>query len=424
MSAYLFALPDGGGAVPPTLSVAGALVRRGHDVRVLTDPILEPEVTAAGAAFVSWSRAPHRKDRSVEGEVIRDWEARTPTGQFALARDRLIFGPAGLFAADILAELERRPADALVTETLLAAGPLAAEAAGLPVAVLQTTIDPLPAPGVPPFGPGLQPAAGPLGRARDAALGAITMRMWNKGLPALNAARAGYGLAPVDDALEPYRRADRFLILTSEGFDFPSAGRAANTRYVGPRLEDPSWTGSWEPPPGDAPLILVGLSSTNQKQVPVLQRIARALGTLPVRGLITTGPSVPAGAIDAPANVTVLPSAPHAEVLRHAAAAITHAGHGTVIKSLAAGVPVLCLPMGRDQADVAARVVAHGAGRRLRPGSSPRAIAKTLWALLADDSCRAGAARIAKLIAADLAEDRAVAELEALAVQAHVPVPV
>jgi UDP:flavonoid glycosyltransferase YjiC (YdhE family) len=36
-----------------------------------------------------------------------------------------------------------------------------------------------------------------------------------------------------------------------------------------------------------------------------------------------------------------------------------------VIKALAAGVPLVCLPMGRDQEDTAARVTLSGSGVRL-----------------------------------------------------------
>ena len=45
---------------------------------------------------------------------------------------------------------------------------------------------------------------------------------------------------------------------------------------------------------------------------------------------------------------------------------ITHAGHGSVVRALAHGVPLVCVPMGRDQNDMAARVVYHGLGERLR----------------------------------------------------------
>ena len=110
-------------------------------------------------------------------------------------------------------------------------------------------------------------------------------------------------------------------------------------------------------------LVLVGMSSTYMNHADVLQRAATALGSLPVRGLVT-GPSIAIDAIDAPANVTVVERAPHREVLRHAAAILTHAGHGTVIKSLAAGVPLVAMPLGRDRLDNAARVdtTARGSG--------------------------------------------------------------
>src|SRR4051812_16271334 len=74
---FLFATWDGGGHAGPLLSVAGALRARGHRVRVLADPVLRPEVDAAGVEFVAWSRAPHRRDAAERAEVVfRDWQAR------------------------------------------------------------------------------------------------------------------------------------------------------------------------------------------------------------------------------------------------------------------------------------------------------------------------------------------------------------
>jgi UDP:flavonoid glycosyltransferase YjiC (YdhE family) len=86
-----------------------------------------------------------------------------------------------------------------------------------------------------------------------------------------------------------------------------------------------------------------------------------------------------------------------------------------VLKALAAGVPVVALPLGRDQLDNAARVAHHGAGLRLKPKASPEAIAKALRRVLDEPSFAANAERLAAAIAAETAEDRAVVELEALA---------
>ena len=151
-------------------------------------------------------------------------------------------------------------------------------------------------------------------------------------------------------------------MLTSAAFDFP-AELPDHARYVGAVLDDPAWAATtWTPPPGDGPLVLVALSSTFQDQGDCLQRIVDGLGTLPVRGIVTTGPALDPAQIRAPANVTVVAAAPHSEVLRDAAAVVTHGGHGTVVRTLAADVPMVVLHHGRDQADNAARVVAARCG--------------------------------------------------------------
>jgi len=415
MSDYLFTLWDGGGAVPPVLSVAAALVGRGHDVRVLADPVLRDEVSAAGAEHISWTTAPHRTVRTRESDPIRDFEARTPMGAMARARDHMFMGPADRFARDTRAELERRRPDAFATEMLLLGTQVAAEAAALPRAVLCTTVLPLPAPGRPAFGPGFQPGDSLPARLRDSALNRMGQRLWDKGLPALNRARAEQGLEPLAHAFDQFGRTDRLLVLTSERFDYPIDPLPPGVRYVGPRLDDPAWCEQWTPPAGDAPLVLVGLSSSDQDHTGLLQRIADALGRLPVRGLITTGPAIEPSELRAPANVTVVQSAPHSEVLRQAAAVVTHAGHGTVIKALAHGVPLVTIPLGRDQPDNAARVVHSGTGLRLRPGASEARIAAAVRRLLDEPGFRAAAGRMADAIQAELGEDHAAAELEALA---------
>ena len=240
-------------------------------------------------------------------------------------------------------------------------------------------------------------------------------RLFDKGLDQLNEVRRANGLEPIASVLENFERADRLLLMTSSAFEYESFTPPPNVRLVGPRLDDPAWVGSWTPPAGDEPLVLVGMSSTFMDHADALQRAATALAGLPVRGLVTTGPSIPVDAIDAPANVTVVERAPHSEVLRHAKVIVTHAGHGTVLKALAAGVPVVAMPLGRDQLDNAARVVHHGAGLRLKPTAKPDAIATAVRRVLEEPSFSAAAERMAAAIAVETAEDLAAAELEALA---------
>ena len=412
MTELLMTTWDGGGTTPPLMSVARALVARGHRLRVLADPVLRADVEATGAEFVSWTRAPHRRTRGHGDHFVQDWIG-DPAEGFARMRDALALGPAAEYAADVREELDRRPAAALLTELLLFGPQVAAEAAGIPYVVLNPTVNVVPAPGVPPFGLGLMPATDEAGRRRDEELGALMTAAWDEGLSALNAARAEQGLEPLEHALEQGRTAARVLVMTSRAFDF--LGPLPPTIvHVGPRLDDISWAGEWKAPPGEQPLVLVGLSSDYQDQGDLLRRIAAALGTLPVRAVLTTGNGIEPASIEAPANVQVVKAAPHSAVLREASLAITHGGHGVTIKSLAAGVPLVCLPMGRDQLDIAARVVRAGAGVRLDQAAAPAEIASAVEQVLGEASYREAAERIAATITEETLTDRAVEEIEAV----------
>ncbi len=98
-----------------------------------------------------------------------------------------------------------------------------------------------------------------------------------------------------------------------------------------------------------------------------------------------------------------------------ARAVVTHGGHGTVMKALAHGVPLLSVPLGRDQADNAVRVVEAGAGLRVKATARTAALRRALARLLAEPAFAESARRMADEIARDVAADRATRELEALA---------
>jgi MGT family glycosyltransferase len=207
-------------------------------------------------------------------------------------------------------------------------------------------------------------------------------------------------------------------VLASPGFDFASPSVPDNVTYTGAILDEPSWAEPWTdatPRAAGVPLVLVGFSTTYQDQAPLLQRVVDALSSLPVDGIVTLGQMLEPDAVSGSRNVTVVPSAPHGPILDHAAVAVTHCGHGTVMKALAHGVPMVCIPMGRDQNDTAARVVHHGAGVRLPPKASTERIAAAVRQVLDDPSYRDNARRMAGVIAAEAATIDVVAELEAIA---------
>ncbi|GAA4704810.1 glycosyltransferase, MGT family [Promicromonospora umidemergens] len=413
---YLFALTDGGGTVPPELGAARRLVERGHDVTVLGENSMAPEVAATGAAFAPWQSAPNRPDRSPEGTHYRDWEIRSPLAQARGMADHMLVGPAAGQALDVTATVERVRPDLVVTSFVALGAMIAAEAEGIPFDVLLPNIYTMPAPGMPPMGMGLRPAAGPLGRLRDQLMNGASTRLIDKYvLPRLNAVRGEYGLAPVEHTWDQVHRARRLLLLTSPEFDFP-AELPSNARYVGPVLDDPAWAVDtvWSAPPGDAPLVLVALSSTFQDQAACLQRITDALGSLPVRGLVTTGPALSPADLRAPSNVTVVASAPHRDVMRQAALVVTHGGHGTLIKAFAAGLPAVVLHHGRDQADNAARVTARGAGVAVRRTAPSATVARAVRQVVEDPAYARAAEALGTAARRDAESGLLVSELERL----------
>jgi UDP:flavonoid glycosyltransferase YjiC (YdhE family) len=85
-------------------------------------------------------------------------------------------------------------------------------------------------------------------------------------------------------------------------------------------------------------------------------------------------------------------------VLPHADAVVTHAGLGTVLAALTNGVPLLCLPMGRDQGANSEHVEAWGAGRAISPDATVEEIRVALAELLDSPKYRYRARRMADII--------------------------
>jgi len=413
---FLFVLWAGGGNVPPQLTLARRLVARGHRVRMLAPLVLREKIEAAGITYEPYHETPEHDEAIPERSLVRDFEARSKTAEIAASRDNLVAAMARPVAADTLASLERRRANVVAFDFLLAGAGFAAEKAEVPAAMLIHTTYPFPAPGMPPFGMGWAPLGGPVGRVREQVGRLIYRQVYERPLlPRFNEVRATLGLEPLRRFDEYVRRVDRALVLTSPAFDFPSH-LPSNVEYVGPQLDPGPPTSSWESPwspADDRPLVVVGLSTTYQAHDQVLERIVEALGTLPVRALVTTGGATLRST--PPANVHVAGFVPHAQVLPEAAVVVTHAGLGTVHAALAHGLPLVCLPIGRDQPDNAARVEWHGVGRRLSPKSAPAAIRAAIVEVLREPAFAVSARRLAAAFAEERLTERAPMALEAIA---------
>lgn len=379
---YLFVTVDSAGALHPQLALAQRLRSLGHGVRFLGCRSQREDIARAGFEVRAYRGSPDFDMRDREG-VIRDW-LDDPATAFRACCDHIWFGPAAEIAADVLDDVAREPVDALVMDYFAFGAAIAGEKLGVPVVVLWHT------------GFGEWPS-------------------WELGLPALNDARARFGLPPDGSVYGSYQRAERVLVLTTERFDFALGEQAvpSNLRYVGPQL-----------PPGeepqtaprrrhDPPSILVSLGTSYQAQEDLMSRVLGAIEELPVRALVTTGPAV---TVSAPAagNIEVLPWLPHTQVLPRTDLVVTHAGLGTVMNAMAFGVPLLCLPIGRDQHGNAARVSRLGFGLTADPSSDAEALRHCISAALSDTRLGIRARELATECS-DQGYDAAALELEAAA---------
>jgi MGT family glycosyltransferase len=418
MTNFLIATWEGGGSVTPMLTVAKKLADRGHRVRVMSDLCNRPESEAAGAAFVPWTRAPSRPDRSRESDTFRDYEAETPQEQIMLVLDRIWAGPALDYAEDVIEELRREPADLVVSSEMLLGVMAGCEAIGQSFVAFTCNINLFGTPGVPPVGPGLTPATTPEEEAFHREVAAGNEALFATGLPKLNAARRLLGLPKLARLADQIDAAEALLLGTAESFDFTPPALPAHVHYVGPQLADPAWAEPWRSPwPADdvRPLILVAFSTTFQDHVAVLQRVIDGAATLPVRLLVTLGDTIMPEELVPAVNCELTHSAPHNAVMPHAALVITHGGHGTVTRALTHLKPMIVVPHGRDQTDNAVRVAARGAGLTLAADTAAVDFRAAIERVLADFRFAEAAVALGRKVAEEVENSPVAETLESLA---------
>jgi MGT family glycosyltransferase len=127
----------------------------------------------------------------------------------------------------------------------------------------------------------------------------------------------------------------------------------------------------------------------------------QAVEGLAVRVLLTVGNDLDLDALpSAPENVRVERWVPQQDVFGHAAAAVVHGGSGSTLGAIAAGLPLVVVPLFADQPQNAARVAEVGAGiavvpDRADPEASVRPLREAVAAVLAEPSYRERASALA-----------------------------
>ena len=352
--AYVDAVP---GRLYPLVETLLELADRGHRVAI-----------RCGIDDVERLRSLGLDAQALRPEIERfesdDWRARTRFG--ALSSGLGQFGERARFQLlDLQHAVEAEQPDVLFVDEGAWGAAAAAERSGLPWAFSIVSPVPLPSRDAPPFGLGLRPRRDRIGRMRDRLVKPATLGTLERVIARhMNPLRVEIGLQPVRTIEDVYLAASAVIAYTAEPFEYPRSDWPAKLTLVGPGL--------WEPP-ADAPawldrvnrpLVLVTCSTLFQNDGRLAEAAAAALAAEPFEVVVTTAGVDPAHLPTAP-NVRVARFLPHAPLLGRAACVVCHSGMGITQKALAHGVPVVAVPFGRDQPEVARRLEVAGAGVRL-----------------------------------------------------------
>jgi UDP:flavonoid glycosyltransferase YjiC (YdhE family) len=307
---------SGGGNLPPSLGIARVLTERGHTVAFAGRPEMVPRVKTAGLRAIEITQAYEQVDRY-------------PQGSFLTRMSCYLTSPA--VEAQVQSIVAAEAPDIVLIDAMF------------PAALAQAS-----------------------GFARPSAVFVHTfvfrqLEMWRRMFTTLDGMRqqAGFpGLPPLDDLWRPRER----IISTSLGaFDAPPMPGWDMVRHAGPVLEDEKFALPavlpWQAA-DPTPLVTVSFSTGfEQRNVDKLQRTLDALADFPVHVVATTGGIVAPNELASPRNAVVLDYAAHDPIMQRAALVVTHGGHGTAMRTLRHGVPMVVIPgLAGDQPFVAAAV--------------------------------------------------------------------
>jgi UDP:flavonoid glycosyltransferase YjiC (YdhE family) len=367
----LFTSTSGMGHFNPLVPLIEAAVARGDDVLLVGPPKLKPVLAARDQAY-RIGAAP----AEAEAAQFRDLLARASPEEAEGMVDREFFGR--LCTAAMLPSLEEacdgwRP-DLVLHETCEYSAVVAAARRGIPHAQVAISLAQVEASALAHTVPALEAYGGRIG-GQIKASGYLTR------------------FPPSVDP-SPYPATRRFRETGPADAGGP------------PSAPLPDW---WEG--SNAPLVYVTFGTMAGGTAvgdAAFRAVLDAVSGLPVRVLLTAGRATDIQALgDVPANVHVEAWVPQADVLAAATAVVCHGGSGTTFGTLAAGLPLVIVPMFADQPANARLVESAGAGLAVEPtgepkgrvgvpapGDAPR-IRRSLESVLADDSYRRAAQGLA-----------------------------
>ena len=368
----LAAFGDPGHAFP-AIALGRTLAARGHDVMLETWTKWRDHVEREGMRFAA---APQYLVFPTEKRTLKPYQAAVRASK------------------QTAAAIEAFDPDVVVADILTSAASLAAQSCGRRWVTLVPHVMPVSEPGFPPYSVGARLPRTVVGRALWRAMEPVMRGGLERGREELNGARTRVGLPPLEYVHGGISH-ELTLVATFPQLEYPRADPLPWMRVTGPLLWEQPF-GDVELPPGDAPLVLVAPSTSQDPEQRMLAAALDGLAAEPVRVLASTNRRPPPRPLPVPDNARLVDWVSYARTMPLCDAVVCHAGHGTVARALASGAPVVACPAAGDMGENAARVAWAGVGVALpRRFTTPRGVRLAVRRVLADERYRRRARELA-----------------------------
>jgi UDP:flavonoid glycosyltransferase YjiC (YdhE family) len=420
MASIIIAAVPVHGHVTPLLAVARHFTERGDRVRFLTGSRFAEAVEATGARHVELPPDADFDDQQDLGQTFPERIGLTGAKSLAFDVEHVFVRPGRAQHDAVMALHEAEPADALLTDPAFTGG---AFMLGYPLGerppIVVCGVIPLmiASRDTAPFGMGLMPLRGPIGRLRNALLGALAAHTVFPGAErvAREVNRRLFGRPLPYPVLDWPRHADAIAQFTVPEFEYPRSDAPPTLHFVGPisatgsQASMPPW---WDEIDGSRPVVHVTQGTiANRDYRQIIAPTLEALVEDDLLVVVSTGGRALDTLPSLPANARAATYLPYDELLPRTDVYVTNGGYGGVQYALRYGVPIVTSSGQEDKPEVAGRISWSGVGRRLNTETpSPAAVGAAIRAVLQDASYRASAQRIA----ASMAQARGITHLAEL----------
>lgn len=355
------------GHLNPTFPLVRELARRKEEVFYFSTREFRQQIEAAGATFMDYGPGVEQFLASFRPSGAHPFYTLV---EFLLRQDEAM-------AQAILEQAGDMRFDYIVHDAMMGGGNIVAKALGLP-AVCSCTSFAAEEPPVPPQ---------MLARGSSAQLDGI--------YDLAGRINQQYGMQiGIKDIF--FKKEKLNLVFTSRLFQPGGEGFDASYRFVGPSIEDRGESMPALPGRPGAPLVYISMGTINNGSAGFYQTCFEAFAEEDVAVAMSVGNKIDISSLGpVPSNFIVRSHMPQLEILKRAAAFISHGGLNSVSESLWFGVPVVAIPQANDQPAVARRLASLGAGLQLKPqDATPAVLRESLQSVITEPSYRAACAMI------------------------------